>query len=60
MKRLSPTTGTTNTHYVPSDKKRNVYYNSYSRKDTIMRYTQIVIAAAITLLVCMGLFNLSN
>ena len=60
MKKTSPTTGTTNAHYVPSYKKRYVHCDSFNRKDTIMRYTQIGIATSVALLVCIGLYTLSN
>ena len=60
MKKLSPTTGTTSAHYATSDKKKYVHCDSFNRKDTIMKYTQIGIATSVALLVCIGLYTLSN
>jgi len=39
---------------------KEMHYQSFNRKDTIMTYIQIGVASLIVLLVCIGFYGLSN
>jgi len=49
-----------NAHMVALQQRKYMHYNSFNRKDAIMRYIQISIACLIAVLVCTGLYNLSK
>ncbi|MXN90787.1 hypothetical protein GR160_06070 [Flavobacterium sp. Sd200] len=54
------TAGADNSQLVALHQRRYMHYNSFNRKDTIIKYIQISVAFFITLLVLSGLYGLSK
>lgn len=54
------TSGADNAHLVALQQRKYMHYNSFNRKDAIMKYIQLTIACLIAILVCTGLYGLSK
>lgn len=60
MKKQSSIAGFSNAQYVPDSKKGYAQYQSFNRKDTIIRYIEIIAVCLMVITLCAGLYDASR